>query len=165
LIIAGLGMVLFVRRLEDSATHEHGHDGAGHSHSHGMFGHSHSHDEAHDHNRAPAATARPISRRELLALGITGGIIPCPAALVVLLGAMAVGRIGFGLLLIVAFSVGLAAALISIGMVVVFARRFMDRFQSEGPIITRWLPLASSGVITAVGIVIALRSLVTTGMF
>jgi ABC-type nickel/cobalt efflux system permease component RcnA len=169
LIIAGLGMVLFVRRFEGGA--EHVHDHVGHPHSHGILGHSHSQghrhvdDHPHDHAPSHASHGRSITRRELLALGITGGIIPCPAALVVLLGAMAVGRVGFGLLLIVAFSVGLAAALIGTGFVVVFARRFMDRYHTDGPIITRWLPLASSGVITAVGIVITLRSLVTTGLF
>jgi len=182
LIIAGLGMVLFVRRLEGADTddhgHSHGHDYEEHPHSHGILGHSHSHggDQIESQVDRPGrshsdvgssrpAVARPISRRELLALGITGGIIPCPAALVVLLGAMAVGRVGFGLMLIVAFSIGLAAALITTGLIVVFARRFMDRYRADGPIITRWLPLASSGVITAVGIVIALRSLITTGMF
>lgn len=171
LIIAGLGMVLFVRRIEGADEHLHGHDHGGHPHTHGILGHSHSdgdrHIDDHSHDHAPSRTShgRSISRRELLALGITGGIIPCPAALVVLLGAMTVGRVGFGLLLIVAFSVGLAAALISTGLVVVFARRFMDRYHTDGPIITRWLPLASSGVITAVGIVITLRSLVTTGLF
>jgi nickel/cobalt transporter (NicO) family protein len=159
LIIAVLGMVLFVRRLEGVDSHDHDHGGQ--PHSHGIFSPSHS----HDNGPSQKTTPRPISRRELVALGITGGIIPCPAALVVLLGAMAVGRVGFGLLLIVAFSVGLAAALISTGLVVVFARRFMDRYQTDGPIITRWLPLASSGVITTVGIVIALRSLITTGLF
>jgi ABC-type nickel/cobalt efflux system permease component RcnA len=169
LIIAGLGMVLFVRRIEGADSHSHDH--GGHSHTHGILGHTHSdghrHVNDHSHDHAPSGTShrRPISCRELLALGITGGIIPCPAALVVLLGAMAVGRVGFGLLLIVAFSVGLAAALICTGLVVVFARRFMDRYHYDGPIITRWLPLASSGVITAVGIVITLRSLVTTGLF
>ena len=76
--------------------------------------------------------AQTVSLRELFALGITGGIVPCPAALVVLLSAVALRRVGFGLFLIVAFSVGLAAVLIAIGLLMVYARRLMARFQGEG---------------------------------
>jgi ABC-type nickel/cobalt efflux system permease component RcnA len=97
-------------------------------------------------------------------LGVTGGIIPCPAALVVLLSAVALRRIGFGLLLIVAFSVGLAAVLIAIGLSMIYARRFMSRFHTEGPLITRWLPLTSSAVITLLGVAIAVQALQTAGI-
>ena len=102
--------------------------------------------------------------RQLLALGITGGIVPCPAALVVLLSAVALNRVGFGLFLIVAFSFGLAAVLIAVGMLMVYARKFMARFRTEGPMITRWLPLTSAAVITFLGLGIAIRSLVTGGI-
>ncbi|MDP9339265.1 MAG: sulfite exporter TauE/SafE family protein [Acidobacteriota bacterium] len=91
---------------------------------------------------APAPAA-PVTLYQLLALGITGGIIPCPAALVVLLSAFALHRIGFGLFLIVAFSLGLAAVLIAVGMSMVYARRYMSRLRMEGPLVTRWLPIAS----------------------
>lgn len=97
-------------------------------------------------------------------MGVTGGIVPCPAALVVLLSALSLNRVGFGLLLIVAFSVGLAAVLIAIGMLMVFARRFMARFQADGPLINRWLPLTSSAVITLLGLGIAIQALVTAGV-
>jgi len=97
-------------------------------------------------------------------LGITGGIVPCPAALVVLLSALSLNRVGFGLLLIVAFSVGLAAVLIAIGMLMVYAGRFMSRFKGDGPLINRWLPLASSAVITLVGLSIAVQALVSAGL-
>ena len=93
-----------------------------------------------------------VSVKQLLALGISGGIVPCPAALVVLLGAVAMQRIGFGLLLIVAFSVGLAAVLIAIGMLMVCARHFMARFPGEGQWTTRWLPITSSAFIIFVGV-------------
>ena len=99
-----------------------------------------------------------------MALGVTGGIVPCPAALVVLLSAVALGRIGFGLLLIVAFSIGLAAVLIGIGLLTVYARRFMSRFQREGRVITYWLPLTSAAVIALSGVVIAAQALVTAGI-
>ena len=77
--------------------------------------------------------ASGVSLKNLFVLGITGGIVPCPAALVVLLGALALQRIVFGLFLIVAFSFGLAAVLIGFGLAIVYAQRFMTRFGSEGP--------------------------------
>jgi ABC-type nickel/cobalt efflux system permease component RcnA len=106
----------------------------------------------------------PANVRQLLALGITGGIVPCPAALVVLLSAIALRRTGFGLLLIVAFSAGLAAVLVGIGLLMVYARRFMARVQGDGPLIRRWLPLASAGVIMILGVSIAVQALVAGGI-
>jgi nickel/cobalt transporter (NicO) family protein len=106
-----------------------------------------------------------MSLRELLTLGISGGIVPCPAALVVLLSAVSMQRIGFGLLLIVAFSIGLAAVLIAIGLLMVYARNFMSRFQTNGRVITRWLPLASSTIITLFGFGMIFQSVASAGYF
>ena len=91
-------------------------------------------------------------------------MVPCPAALVVLLTAVSLHRVGFGLTLIVAFSVGLAAVLIAVGMLMVSARRLLARFQTEGPLIQRWLPLTSSVLITILGLAIAVQALVTAGI-
>jgi ABC-type nickel/cobalt efflux system permease component RcnA len=171
--------------------HDHSHvdgDGPGHAHEHDHGpGHSHGHVH-HDHHRGPApgfehpcrvrehehsqgfirhhhhAPAGTVSVRELLALGVTGGIVPCPAALVVLLSALALHRVGFGLFLIVAFSVGLAAVLIAIGLLVVYARRLMARVHGEGRLVTRWLPLTSSAVITVLGVAIAMQALASAGI-
>ena len=152
LTIAVLGVALVLRRYAGAGQpHAHAHH---HAHDHGHGAHSH-----HDHR--PSGT---VSLRELVALGVTGGIVPCPAALVVLLSAVALGRIGFGLLLIVAFSIGLAAVLIGIGLLTVYARRFMSRFQREGRVITYWLPLTSAAVIALSGVVIAAQALVTAGI-
>ncbi len=70
--------------------------------------------------------------RGLLALGASAGLIPCPSALVVLLGAIAQGRIALGMLLIVAFSLGLAATLVGLGLAVVFAAKAMTRLPVPG---------------------------------
>ena len=86
-----------------------------------------------------------------MALGVSGGIVPCPAALVVLLSAVSMQRIGLGLLLIVAFSVGLAAMLIVIGLLMVYAQGLMARFHGTGRLTTRWLPLTSSAFIVLFG--------------
>lgn len=90
--------------------------------------------------------------------------MPCPAALVVLLSALSLNRVGFGLILIVAFSVGLAAALITIGLLMVSARRLVSRFHGEGSLVTRWLPLSSAAAIAVVGVAIAVQALVAAGV-
>src|SRR4029450_12885334 len=87
-------------------------------------------------------------------------LIPCPAALVVLLTALSMHRVGFGLVLIVAFSVGLAAVLVAIGVLMVYAGRLLPRFKEAGPLIRRWLPLTSSAVMTLLGFGIAIQAVV-----
>ena len=158
-MIIVLGIVLFVRRLgvKQAAHHrpDHGHHDQDHHH-HPGHGHHHAHGDSHHHRHA-------VSPRELLTLGISGGIVPCPAALVVLLSAVSLQRVGFGLLLIVAFSVGLAAVLIAVGLLMVYARRFMARFQGEGQLLTRWLPLTSSAFIVFFGIGLTGQALVSAG--
>jgi len=117
-------------------------------HSHGGKAHSH------------AVPEGPVTARTLVTLGISGGIVPCPEALVVLLAAVKMNRIGYGLLLIVTFSVGLAAALIAIGLVVVSASRRIARFErfSAGSMIARYLPIGSAAIITIIGIALTLRA-------
>ena len=104
----------------------------------------------------PAGTA---SVRELVSLGVSGGIVPCPAALVVLLSAVSMNRLAFGLLLIVAFSAGLATVLIAIGLLMVYARRFMSRFHNGGRFTTEWLPMTSAAFIFLFGIALMVQSL------
>ncbi len=137
--------------LDTHHGHHHHHPGYWGGHSHGSHGRSHAYGE-------------DVSWRQLLALGITGGMVPCPAALVVLLSAVALNRVAFGLFLIVAFSVGLAAVLIAVGLTMVWAGRFVSRFRGEGPLLSRWLPVASAGVITLLGVGIILRELMASGI-
>jgi ABC-type nickel/cobalt efflux system permease component RcnA len=156
LTIAALGLSLFWRRFKEGAAgHDHAHD-HDHAHSHDHVhehGHVHGHEGHHHHHEHGV-----VSLRQLWALGITGGIVPCPAALVVLLSALSLRRVGFGLLLIVAFSLGLALVLIAIGMLMVYARRLVARFDERGPLVTRWLPLASSAVMILLGVSIAVQA-------
>jgi len=169
LVIVALGANLLYRRLasgrRSAPGHTHGlgdgdhHGHPGHDHSPDGHHHGHDHGDGHHHHHLPEG---PVSLRALVALGISGGIVPCPAALVVLLGAMASRQIGLGLLLIVAFSVGLAAVLIAIGLLVVCARRLVTRFDRtgvEGSLVHRWLPLASASVMTVAGLVITAQAL------
>ena len=90
--------------------------------------------------------------------------MPCPAALVVLLSAIALRRTGFGLVLIVAFSVGLASVLVAIGLLMVYAQRLMARVHGDGPLVRRWLPLASATAIAVLGFAIAVQALVAAGV-
>jgi nickel/cobalt transporter (NicO) family protein len=164
-MIMALGLVLFARRYwgkeDQHHPHEH-HSHVSHEHrNHDHHGHSHHRGRGHYHEEVK----RETSLRELLTLGISGGIVPCPAALVVLLSAISMQRIGFGLLLIVAFSAGLAAVLIGIGLLMVSARHFMSRLQTNGELITRWLPLASSTIITLFGLGMVLQAIATAGYF
>jgi ABC-type nickel/cobalt efflux system permease component RcnA len=167
--IAGLGLYLFLRRCwgsDQSHSHGHGHSHQYHHHDHAGQEHAHGggHPDDPTHHHHHGHTPVSVSYRELLALGVTGGIVPCPAALVVLLSAVALRRIGFGLFLILAFSVGLAAVLIVIGLLMVYAGRFMSRLRGEGPLLTRWLPMASAAVITLLGLAIAFRALAASGV-
>lgn len=112
------------------------------------------------------APSPSVSLRQLLILGVTGGMVPCPAALVVLLSAVSLHRTGFGLFLIVSFSLGLAAVLIGIGLMMVSAgkamARFGPRFSAESPLITRWLPLASAIIMGLIGLGIAGQAIAST---
>jgi ABC-type nickel/cobalt efflux system permease component RcnA len=154
LTIAGLGGYMFLRRWSGLDLD--------HSHTAGqLHGHWFSSSKQSDVSPEPA---KPISLYQLFVLGITGGIIPCPAALVVLLSAFALHRIGLGFFLITAFSLGLAVVLIGFGMLMVYGRRFLGRLQVNGPLTTRWLPVASAAFMTILGAGIAVRAFFTTGI-
>ncbi|MGN6756319.1 MAG: nickel/cobalt transporter [Thermomicrobiales bacterium] len=172
-VIAG---VLVYQRLR-GAGHTHGHD---HNHTHAHHHHDHPHDHHHEHpatSAPPAGTAITythsgtththlppgvdgggITWRSLLALGVSGGLIPCPSALVLLLGAIALGRIGFGLLLVVSFSLGLAVVLTAIGLLMVYARRLFDRFSFEARV-PRLLPVTGALAMMLAGLGIVLEAL------
>jgi ABC-type nickel/cobalt efflux system permease component RcnA len=166
LIITILGVVLVIQRYRGrGAAHSH------HHHSHRQHAHdrdhvkehdSHAHHHTHAHYHQEAG--HKASLRELLTLGISGGIVPCPAALVVLLSALSMNRVGLGLLLIVAFSGGLAAVLIAVGLLMVCARQFVTRFRVDGQLATRWLPLTSSAFIILFGVALTWQALQTTGL-
>jgi ABC-type nickel/cobalt efflux system permease component RcnA len=153
ILIAGMGFYLFLQRYAGPEF--------AHSHSHGAAGHNHGKPAVEQRSSKPDDR---ISARQLLVLGITGGMVPCPAALVVLLSALALHRVAFGLFLIVAFSIGLAAVLIGMGLVAVYAGRLVSRSRTDSPLIQRWLPLSSAVMITVLGCLIAVRGLMAAGI-
>jgi ABC-type nickel/cobalt efflux system permease component RcnA len=112
-----------------------------HARAHGN-GHHHHHDET----------------RGLVGVGISAGIVPCPTALVVLLAAISLHRVGYGLILILAFSLGLAASVTGIGLLAVSAKRFFSRLSFEGSVV-RALPAVSALVVIGLGVVMTARAL------
>ena len=137
--------------------HHHDHDGHGHHH-HAHDGHHHHH---HHHGDAP------IRMRELFGLGVSGGLVPCPSALVVLIAAISQHRIALGLALILAFSVGLAAVVSGVGLLTLYGRRLLGRLQVErrvfGGRLTGALPALSASLIVAVGLLITSRAIPELG--
>lgn len=147
--------------LNASREHLHIHD---HDHPHVHRHHGHDH-HGHDHSHGDYSHTPPeqITWRSLLALGVSGGLIPCPSALVVLLGAIALNKIGFGLILVLAFSLGLAATLTAIGMLFIYAGRLFERFPSQGRII-RLLPVLSALFVSVIGAAIIWKALGEIGV-
>jgi nickel/cobalt transporter (NicO) family protein len=141
LLVVGVGAAVLRGRLR-SVGHSHGHD---HHHDHA---HGHDHDHHHyDHG----------GRRSLIALGASAGLIPCPSALVVLLGAVAQHRIGLGLVLIVAFSLGLAATLTALGIAVVHAGKLLARAPIPSRLVAA-VPAISAVVIVVVGLALTAQA-------
>jgi nickel/cobalt exporter len=117
-------------------------------------GHTH-HGHGHDHDHAPEPGT---GFRGLLAVGISGGALPCPSALVVLLAAISLHRVAFGLVLIVAFSLGLALTITGIGLVAVLARSAFGRRSFDG-VALRVLPALSAFVIVVAGVAMTVHAL------
>jgi ABC-type nickel/cobalt efflux system permease component RcnA len=167
LLIVGIAASVFWARftarkksyaLGHDHSHEHAHgdhhhhdDGHAHAHSHGAHVHSHG---GRPHSHVPTQPGW----RGLVAAGVSGGLIPCPSALVVLLAAISLHRIAFGLLLIVAFSAGLAITITGIGLIAVLARSVFKRVSFEGRLV-RLLPAASALVILGIGVVMTAKAL------
>lgn len=104
------------------------------------------------HHHAPVDTHRG-GIGSLAALGVSAGLTPCPSALALLLTAIAIHRLGFGLILVLAFSAGVATTLAVTGLVVVWARGLLDRFDGIGPLF-RWLPVVSSAFVAILGVLL-----------
>jgi len=133
-MVVAIGLTVFRSRLRHRGAHAHGHD----------------HHHHHEHEQ--------LGRGSLLAVGVSGGLLPCPSALVVLLAAISLHRVAFGMILIVAFSGGLALSITGIGLVAVLAKQVFRRASFDGRLI-RFLPAASALVILAAGLAMTVRAL------
>jgi ABC-type nickel/cobalt efflux system permease component RcnA len=136
--------------------HDHGHDHApdhddpAHDHSHDLGDHSHG---GLRHNHAPTA-GTSITWRSLFLLGLAGGIIPSTNALLILLGTIAAGRTAFGIVLVVAFGLGMAVVLGGVGLALVYARGRLDRLSPSSSLgrVSSAAPLVASVVVLALGV-------------
>lgn len=133
----------------------------GHAQAGGSLLHSHEGGLTHQHVLPDAD--EPVSWRNLFALGVSGGLLPCPSALVLMLGAISLQRISFGIVLIVIFSFGLASVLTGIGVLLIYAGKWFQRIPEQGRLL-RILPAASAVFITVLGIGITWQALVQTGV-
>jgi ABC-type nickel/cobalt efflux system permease component RcnA len=157
-LIVAVGLVLIWTRTR-GAMHGGHHQHHGQSHDHD---HVHPHDHGHHHHQAEPG--RPLGRAGLIAMGVSGGIVPCPSALVVLLAAISLHRVLFGLLLITAFSAGLAAVLTGIGVALAGGLPLLSRLRRNG-LSTRLrgaaqlVPVASALVVTISGVALTAQAL------
>jgi ABC-type nickel/cobalt efflux system permease component RcnA len=147
LVPAGAGVV--GHDHDDHEAHDHGTHGHG-THDHGAHDHQHDHDNGHDH--------RAVEWRTLVPMGLAGGITPSPSALVVLLGAIALGRAWFGVVLVVAYGVGMAVTLTAAGLLLVRARGAVEhRMKGRLGSMAGALPTVTAAAIVAGGLFLAFQ--------
>lgn len=136
--------------------HHHDHD---HSHHH-----DHSHDHDHDHDHGDRRSPR-MGRGGVMLMGLAGGLVPSPSALVVLLGAIALGRAWFGVVVIAAYGVGMAATLVAAGLLMAKLRDRVTAFVAGAhPTLgrsMRYLPMGTASLVLLGGFVLAGRALGT----
>lgn len=171
-IVLVMGLTMFTKRLRaavwgSSAPHAHAaheHDGHHHAHSHPHDdGLTHSHGGTTHTHLPPGADGTQVTWRSLLALGISGGLLPCPSALVLMLSAITLQRVGYGMMLVVAFSVGLAGTLTGVGLLFIYGKRLFGGSFASGRLV-RVLPVASAAVIAGLGAAICYQALGQSGI-
>jgi ABC-type nickel/cobalt efflux system permease component RcnA len=146
--------------LAHTHDHHHDHEAHAHAHAHGLA-HTHDHSHSHgflEHDHGPNGHSHlpqgDVSLKSLIALGASGGMVPCPSALVLLLISISLGHVGLGLLLLVSFSLGLAGVLMAIGMMVIYAKKWLpDPVKTSQHPAFRLIPVLSAAVIFCIGLV------------
>ncbi|MHC5905274.1 nickel transporter [Streptomyces sp. S6] len=157
--------------LTKSPAHDHSHDHDTHHHEHHDHSHDHSpHTHTHTHNGHTHTHSIAPTLRGTILLGLAGGMVPSPSAVVVLVGAAALGQAWFGLLLVIAYGIGLALTLTAAGFAVVRLGSRVNRFLDEGPrwtsrpviaLVRRNMPLWSALVVVALGVGLMLKGAAT----
>jgi ABC-type nickel/cobalt efflux system permease component RcnA len=156
IVVLGLGSYLLATRARAIGWREGFKAAAPADHSHGE-GHDPDHGHEHGHTHPELDPSQSLlSKKGLAVLAVSGGMLPSPTALVVLLASVAIHRVAFGLGLILAFSVGLAAALIGIGIAAIRARDVVSKRMGSG--LGRLIPVGSAAVIILVGAFLVVRA-------
>ncbi len=159
LLVLVIGLTLFKNRLLSVLGYETG----GHHHAEDLHEHGDlPEDFTHTHGGSTHTHVPPqrVTWRNLLALGISGGLLPCPSALVLMLSAINMNRIGYGIVLTLVFSLGLAATLTAVGLVFLYGGRIFDSPTLSNNRIVKTVPVFSAFVIACVGAVICYNSLI-----
>lgn len=151
LLVVTIGANLLRDRLKQSKPHHHEHSHGGHTHSH----------------LPPAET----SWKNLMALGISGGLIPCPSALLLLLSSIALGQVGYGLILVLSFSLGLAGVLTGLGLLLISSKHLFIKLSFETwtkasglQWIIKIVPIGTAIAITLIGFIMSIQALSQIGM-
>jgi nickel/cobalt exporter len=172
LLILAVGIWMLVKRIQGkdpfhhpghSHPHHHNHDHdrhdlKDHSDKHSNHDHHHGHNTKHDYNHGHVHGEKKGGYWELVLLGVSGGLVPCPAAIAILLASLGAGRLGEGLTYILLFSLGLASVLIAIGITVVTAGKMAARFLDTKQF-ARKIAIASAGLITLIGAMTLINSI------
>lgn len=160
-IILAIGMWMLVKmyRVQHHAHHHHEH----HEHGHEHHGHEHlsedAHAQAHANEIEQRFTGQPVTTAQIILFGLTGGLIPCPAAITVLLLCLQLKHIALGLTLVLCFSIGLALTLVASGVVAALGVRAASRRMSFLPKLIRNAPYLAGGVMLLIGAFLAVQSL------
>jgi ABC-type nickel/cobalt efflux system permease component RcnA len=162
IVIGGYLLVSRLRADSPRALADHGHaHGHGHGHEPERPPGWHEHDGI-GHTHLPPQQG--MGRRGLFALGLSGGMIPSVSALLVLIGSITIGRPEFGIVLTVAFGVGMAVVLVGIGLGLVYARGLVERFPQSRPLrLSSRLPVVTAAIVLAAGVLITGQGLASLG--
>ena len=184
LLVVTIGGNLLRDRLNkqiDLKLHSNPHSESHHHHSHDdSHAHSHSHDSTHRHHSHSGGHIHShvlpegnISLKSLLALGVSGGLIPCPSALLLLLSSIALGQVGYGLILVLSFSLGLASVLTGLGLLLIYSKYLfkrlpIEKWTDQNSFKLKWImnviPIVTATAITFIGLIISIQALWQIGM-
>lgn len=141
-LVVVVGLWILTQRWRHARAHHHAHE------------HGHSHSHSHDHD---AESARG-GLGQLLLVGISGGLVPCPGGMAMLLAAVSAGQAAHGVGLVTAFSLGVGAVVLGLGLLFCKGSALVERLFGKSTALERWLPVASALIICAVGVYLILKA-------
>lgn len=173
ILASGLIIVVMAARLFWMARREadhHAHDGHQHDHDHDHEHHEHGHhDHDHGHHADPEEIrqrygGRRVSNGEIAWFGFTGGLLPCPSALAVLLVCLQLKAVTLGVVMVGAFSVGLAITLVAVGLAAAWGARKAAASLPGFDAFAAKVPYVSAGIVLLLGLVMTVKGLAETGI-
>jgi ABC-type nickel/cobalt efflux system permease component RcnA len=158
-LVIAIGASLLWSRLRVLRAMQPRDDDHSHGHAHAHPHEAHPHEHPHPHPHGPSGDS--ISWRGLIALGLSGGLVPSASALILLLGSIAAGRVAYGLVLVLGFGLGMAVVLAGVGLLLVHARRFIERRPSAARLRMIGVPiqLATASIVVVLGVLLTGQAL------